>query len=299
MKKKKIVLNIMLLALLLLAFGQISFAEDIEIVENPEIQTEEFEITEEPEKTVVSVKLDYDVLLTLDENGIIVSAELDEKLEGEEVTTLEVDVIGVTLVEGIEKLVEEHNSELDLSDELDEDKDDEEQNELEIEVEIYSEDDELAKKLTELVELAFGENVEVSAENLVDELESNLFNELNPNLERFKLAEQYGITNGKMNLILKLKNSYGEDFVFNYDEWVGKSVKDIAKEIKVNRNTKITEDETQIDEEIISQEDSESNDKEDDKNNGKPEDKDKYKDKDKDKDKDEDKGKGKGKGNGK
>ena len=201
MKKKKIVLNIMLLALLLLAFGQISFAEDIENLENKEDQEQ---IATEVEVAIVSLELENEVLITVDSLGVIIEIEELNKEDYLEIGTDEnllVDVIGLSLNEGIEKLSKDYESSIVFD--------------------VYSDNESLTESIKNMVMDSIEEEIVVE-------------NDINLNSERFDDAEEFGVTNGKMNLLYKLKES-NDNELYLFDEWAEKSVQEIMKEIKNNR----------------------------------------------------------------
>lgn len=84
---------------------------------------------------------------------------------------------------------------------------------------VTSESEEVVENITAMI------NGEVAVEEVPVE-------EVNPNADRFAMAEELGITPGKMNILERLA---GDDEDFDYTTWAEASVKDIMAEMKQNR----------------------------------------------------------------
>ncbi len=211
MKRKKNYAVVTVVLLLVMMLSITGFAEDltVEVIDGTEEVTEE--ITEEGVTATIVVDGEEEIVLTVDAEGKIISADYAKDLNEEEDTEEDnplADLVDKTLLEGLEALNDTEES-------------------MAYSVTIYSDDNELIDWLEQLLEEKFGEWIEIDSIKLVD-LD-------NPNALRFMMAQELGITPGKMNLLEKLGKGYGEDALIYYAAWAEKSVKEIMAAVKEER----------------------------------------------------------------
>jgi len=177
--------------------------------ETEETTDETEETTEEAAEDVktatVYVEKDGGILLTVDEKGNIISAEYVNELE--EKISLDY-LVSESLIEGMEALLDSEETDGYV-------------------IIIDSEDEEYLAELEKLLEEKFGELVNLEP---TEEMES-----AHPLAHRFAMAQELGITPGKMNLLEKLGNGYGDDAEVDYAEWAEKSVKEIMTAVNAER----------------------------------------------------------------
>jgi hypothetical protein len=188
--------------------------------------------------TVVMITMESEYSFLLDEEGNLLSIEGEkEELIGkvlEKYTKLE---------EAIKAILESYGEEVSY------------------EIMIIVEDEETGAAILESLSEAIGEEkveiVVVESEDLEVENDETENNEIETEQEgrpefitkRFELANQLGITPGKMNLLEKLAGTSNEEV--NYEEWSQKSVKEIMFEIKANRAKTDTKTYAEADLEVI------------------------------------------------
>lgn len=97
--------------------------------------------------------------------------------------------------------------------------------EVEYKVVVTSSDEELAAAIIESLKEVVDEEVETQISKQPEFI-----------TKRFEVANQLGITPGKMHLLEKLTAAVGEEI--NYEEWAQKPVKEIMSEIKEIKTTK-------------------------------------------------------------
>lgn len=233
------------------------------------------EESQEPNISFIHVDLDYEFLLTVDENGTILSAEA---MTEEGTTTLEsVQLIDSSITDGIQEL-------LDVSTQ-----------DTEISLLITSDDDTMTSALSETLIASFGDVIEdystdedstdddSTDEDSTDEgstdedstdddstdddsagddstdddsadddsTDDDSDTNNNPVIVRIELARQLGISPGKMNLIQRLQKSFNDDDEIDYSYWANRPVKEIMKNIKSNKksvvlNNNITKNKEEI-----------------------------------------------------
>ena len=294
MKGNKTIAKIIIMMILVMMFSYTTFADTTEesaveettnvdetTEEATEEETTEEEATEEvvePVTAIISIDLGYEVLLTVDENGVIIAAEIVEEDPATEEEATEDPATEESEEEATEDPATEESEEEVTEDPATEESDEEviedplasligstlnegiqslitdleTEEEFEFAVEIYADDEALSTMLNDSIVEDFGDMVAVDVEESEDGL--------NKNAERFANAEKFGITAGKMNLLEKLNSYYDEESVADYSEWANKSVKEIMAEIKANKKGLNAND---IDEEATEEELEEEADEED------------------------------------
>lgn len=250
MKRKRSMVTVTLALLLVLLLGVTGFAaeitEETDVTDETEETTEE--IAENAKTATVYVEKDGGILLTVDEDGKILSAEYvneleedneateedndeeeseEESEEVEEKISLE-DLVGMSLIEGLEALLDSEETDGYV-------------------IIIDSDDEEYLAELEKLLEEHFGELVNLEP---TEEMEST-----HPLAQRFAMAQELGITPGKMNLLEKLGNGYGADAEVNYAEWAEKSVKEIMAAVNAERRAarQAVEDDEEEEMEVLTQ----------------------------------------------
>jgi hypothetical protein len=153
--------------------------EDNSVQEETQEEVQEMqEESQEPNISFIHVDLDYEFLLTVDENGTILSAEA---ITEEGTTTLEsVQLLDSSITDGIQKL-------LDVSTQ-----------DTEISLLITSDDDTITSALSETLIASFGDVIEdyPSSDDSTDDDSADDDSDItnNPVIERIKLARQLGIS---------------------------------------------------------------------------------------------------------
>ncbi len=214
--------------MLLTVFATASFADVVEgQVEEPLEEVEEQVVEAE-----VTVTLDETYIFIVDQDGTIISV-VQEGLEPviETVITFDeegnmivemveadpyADMAGMTIVDGISVFTDSNNETM----------------EYDFVVVTNPESEEVNAYLTALI----------SGKYPVEELGDH------PNALRFAMAEELGITPGKMHLLEKLAVA-SEDEELDYSHWAEMPVKDIMAEIKANK--KDTEEVTPDEDELV------------------------------------------------
>jgi hypothetical protein len=179
--------------------------EEVLAEENFEEATEVVEVeTEfvEEIRAVVTLTIKEEYNFVLNENGTIL---LIEGPNEELIATLLEE--GTTLNEAIQAIVATYDEEMLYT------------------IAITANDEELAKAIEESLEEVVEQEVEIEISEQPEFI-----------IKRFEMANELGITPGKMHLLEKLVDAIGEEI--NYEEWSQKSVKEIMSEIKANRAMK-------------------------------------------------------------
>lgn len=211
MKRKKNYAVVTMVLLLVMMLSITGFAEDLTVEVIEDVTEEEVTevITEEAVTATIIVEGEDEIVLTVDDEGTILTADYAKDLEEEEVDVNPLaDLVDKPLKEGLEALNDSEGS-------------------IAYSVTIYSDDNELTDLLEAYLKEAFGEWIEIDSIKMVDSD--------NPNAMRFIMAQELGITPGKMNLLEKLGKGYGEDELIDYAEWAEKSVKEIMAAVKEER----------------------------------------------------------------
>ena len=243
MKRKRSLATVTLSLLLVLLLGVTGFAAEdpgeTDVTDGSEETVDE--TAEDNKAATIYVEKDGGILLTIDAEGNILSAEYvneleendeateedndeekngdlepdeptEEESEGEsedveEKVSLE-DLVGESLIDGLEALLDAEETDAYV-------------------IVIDSEDEEYLAELEIQLENHFGELLNSEP---TEEMEST-----HPLAQRFAMAQELGITPGKMNLLEKLGNGYGEDAEVNFEEWAEKSVKEIMAAVNAER----------------------------------------------------------------
>jgi len=240
MNTKRLVRGFIFVSMLLMVFATASFADVVEEqVEETDVIVVEAEVT---------VTLDETYTFLVDQNGTVISV-VQEGLEPvtETVITFDeegnmvveevevdpyADMAGMTIVDGISVFTDPNDETM----------------EYDIVVVTNPESEEVNAYLTALI----------TGEDPVEELGGH------PNALRFAMAEELGITPGKMHLLEKLAVA-SDDEELDYSHWADMPVKDIMAEIKANKKDteEVTPDEDELEETLDNENETEDHETED------------------------------------